>query len=112
MDVVKGASDMPVIFLTLDEEIDELFGLKMGAESASVLQRLLVEGSRRCCAAVPGVTLPHPEADAAKVLERGSQQGSERYTHPEERAGHPDGYRIPDPTGAATRLGGSRAAMR
>ena len=44
---LRQKSDMPVIFLTSkDEEIDELFGLKMGADDyirKPFSQRLLVE---------------------------------------------------------------------
>ena len=67
---------MPVIFLTSkDEEIDELFGLKMGADDfirKPFSQRLLVERVKAVLrrgtpkdAAVP------KETDSAKVLERG-----------------------------------------
>jgi two-component system, OmpR family, response regulator ChvI len=59
---LRQKSDMPVIFLTSkDEEIDELFGLKMGA-------------------AVKDPAAPK-EADAAKVLERGLlRMDPERHT--------------------------------
>ena len=73
---LRQKSDLPVIFLTSkDEEIDELFGLKMGADDfirKPFSQRLLVERVkavlRRVCAARGrGQTR---EADA-KALERG-----------------------------------------
>ena len=72
---LRQKSDMPVIFLTSkDEEIDELFGLKMGADDfirKPFSQRLLVERvkavMRRITAKEGGNT---KEADA-KVLERG-----------------------------------------
>jgi two-component system, OmpR family, response regulator ChvI len=72
---LRQKSDMPVIFLTSkDEEIDELFGLKMGADDfirKPFSQRLLVERVkavlRRVTAKEGGIT---KEADA-KVLERG-----------------------------------------
>ncbi|HYS49046.1 MAG TPA: response regulator transcription factor [Xanthobacteraceae bacterium] len=72
---LRQKSDMPVIFLTSkDEEIDELFGLKMGADDfirKPFSQRLLVERvkavMRRSTSKEPGST---KEADA-KVLERG-----------------------------------------
>jgi len=72
---LRQKSDMPVIFLTSkDEEIDELFGLKMGADDfirKPFSQRLLVERVkavlRRVTAKEGGLT---KEADA-KVLERG-----------------------------------------
>jgi DNA-binding response OmpR family regulator len=54
---LRQKSDMPVIFLTSkDEEIDELFGLKMGADdfiTKPFSQRLLVERVAPCCAARP-----------------------------------------------------------
>jgi two-component system response regulator ChvI len=73
---LRQKSDMPVIFLTSkDEEIDELFGLKMGADDfirKPFSQRLLVERvkavMRRISAKEGGVNAK--EADA-KVLERG-----------------------------------------
>lgn len=72
---VRQQSDMPVIFLTSkDEEIDELFGLKMGADdyiAKPFSQRLVVER-------VKAVLRRHVGAkdggaggtEAAKVLER------------------------------------------
>jgi len=73
---LRQKSDMPVIFLTSkDEEIDELFGLKMGAEDfirKPFSQRLLVERIkavlRRSGVKSSVVT---KETDAAKVLESG-----------------------------------------
>jgi len=72
---LRQKSDMPVIFLTSkDEEIDELFGLKMGADDfirKPFSQRLLVERVKavmRRITAKDGINTK--EADA-KVLERG-----------------------------------------
>jgi two-component system response regulator ChvI len=72
---LRQKSDMPVIFLTSkDEEIDELFGLKMGADDfikKPFSQRLLVERVKavmRRITAKEGTSTK--EADA-KVLERG-----------------------------------------
>lgn len=73
---VRQRSDMPVIFLTSkDEEIDELFGLKMGADdyvAKPFSQRLVVERVkavlRRFQPKEPGAPT---EAEAARVLERG-----------------------------------------
>ncbi|CAN1722690.1 Transcriptional regulatory protein ChvI [Hyphomicrobium sp. 1Nfss2.1] len=73
---VRQRSDMPVIFLTSkDEEIDELFGLKMGADdyvAKPFSQRLVVERVkavlRRFQPKEPGAA---PEMEAAHVLERG-----------------------------------------
>ena len=72
---VRQQSDMPVIFLTSkDEEIDELFGLKMGADdyiAKPFSQRLVVERvkavMRRASAREPGAVA----TEAAKILERG-----------------------------------------
>jgi two-component system, OmpR family, response regulator ChvI len=71
----RQKSDVPVIFLTSkDEEIDELFGLKMGADDfirKPFSQRLLVERVkailRRATHKEPGVQ----KESEAKILERG-----------------------------------------
>jgi two-component system response regulator ChvI len=72
---LRHKSDMPVIFITSkEEEIDELFGLKMGADDfirKPFSQRLLVERVKvllRRATPKDGVALK--EADT-KVLERG-----------------------------------------
>src|SRR5262249_1617738 len=71
---LRQKSDMPVIFLTSkDEEIDELFGLKMGADDfirKPFSQRLLVERVKAILrrSAPKDGTAPK-ETDAAKVLE-------------------------------------------
>ena len=72
---LRQKSDMPVIFLTSkDEEIDELFGLKMGADDfirKPFSQRLLVERVKAVLRrATPKDGTKPKEADA-KVLERG-----------------------------------------
>ena len=72
---IRRKSDLPVIFLTSkDDEIDELFGLKMGADDfikKPFSQRLLVERVkavlRRISSREPGAA----PTDAAKVIERG-----------------------------------------
>src|ERR1700693_2077235 len=76
---LRQKSDVPVIFLTSkDEEIDELFGLKMGADDfirKPFSQRLLVE---RVKAVLRRVT---PKETDAKVLERGLlRMDPERHT--------------------------------
>jgi two-component system response regulator ChvI len=91
---LRQKSDLPVIFLTSkDEEIDELFGLKMGADdfiTKPFSQRLLVErvkavlrrGAARD-AANAGVTSPAKPGAAAqsKSLERGLlSMDQERHT--------------------------------
>ena len=76
---LRQKSDLPVIFLTSkDEEIDELFGLKMGADdfiTKPFSQRLLVERVkavlRRAAArenAAAGIKTP---GQASRTLERG-----------------------------------------
>jgi two-component system response regulator ChvI len=72
---IRQKTDMPVIFLTSkDEEIDELFGLKMGADDfikKPFSQRLLVERVKavmRRAGAKDGTPQP---TEAVKVIERG-----------------------------------------
>ncbi|MGK6315059.1 response regulator transcription factor [Neorhizobium sp. DT-125] len=88
---LRQKSDLPVIFLTSkDEEIDELFGLKMGADdfiTKPFSQRLLVErvkailrraGSRDAQA---GGAKAVPDQQAARTLERGQLlMDQERHT--------------------------------
>jgi two-component system response regulator ChvI len=83
---LRQKSELPVIFLTSkDDEIDELFGLKMGADDfirKPFSQRLLVERVkavlRRAGAKIDGTVKP---TDAAKVLERGPlTMDQERHT--------------------------------
>src|ERR1700760_3984609 len=73
---LRETSDLPVIFLTSkEEEIDELFGLKMGAEDyirKPFSHRLLAERVRAVLRRCGGKTAVAPkEADVAKALERG-----------------------------------------
>ena len=84
---LRQKSDMPVIFLTSkDEEIDELFGLKMGADDfirKPFSQRLLVERVKAVLrrAVAEGCHAAPKEVDAAKVLERGLlRMDPERHT--------------------------------
>lgn len=92
---LRQKSDLPVIFLTSkDEEIDELFGLKMGADdfiTKPFSQRLLVErvkavlrrAASREAAAIAGAN-PKPGAAAtapSRSLERGQLiMDQERHT--------------------------------
>ena len=84
---LRQKSDLPVIFLTSkDEEIDELFGLKMGADDfikKPFSQRLLVERVRavlrRLSAREQGAKAA--DGDGAKMLERGDlSMDQERHT--------------------------------
>jgi two-component system response regulator ChvI len=73
---LRQKSDLPVIFLTSkDEEIDELFGLKMGADDfirKPFSQRLLVERVKAVLRrANPKDPSAQKETAAAKALERG-----------------------------------------
>jgi two-component system response regulator ChvI len=83
---LRQKSDLPVIFLTSkDEEIDELFGLKMGADDfirKPFSQRLLVERVKAVLRRFAPKDQAAPrDADAAKALERGQlAMDSERHT--------------------------------
>ena len=82
---LRQKSDMPVIFLTSkDEEIDELFGLKMGADDfirKPFSQRLLVERVKAVLRrGAPKDATTQKETDA-KALERGLlRMDPERHT--------------------------------
>lgn len=82
---LRQKSDLPVIFLTSkDEEIDELFGLKMGADDfirKPFSQRLLVERVKAVLRrASPRDQTTTKESDA-RALERGSlKMDPERHT--------------------------------
>ena len=82
---LRQTSEMPVIFLTSkDEEIDELFGLKMGADDyirKPFSQRLLVERVKVVLRRAAPREAASAETDTAKVLERGKLKlDSERHT--------------------------------
>ena len=83
---LRQKTDIPVIFLTSkDEEIDELFGLKMGADDfirKPFSQRLLVERVKAVLRRVsPKDVTTTKEVDSAKVLERGLlRMDPERHT--------------------------------
>ncbi len=72
---LRQKSDMPVIFLTSkEEEIDELFGLKMGADDfirKPFSQRLLVERVKTLLRRSTTKDGANPKEAGAKVLERG-----------------------------------------
>jgi two-component system response regulator ChvI len=83
---LRQTSNVPVIFLTSkDEEIDELFGLKMGADDfirKPFSQRLLVERVKVVLRRSGGYDATAPkETHAARVLERGPlRMDPERHT--------------------------------
>jgi two-component system, OmpR family, response regulator ChvI len=72
---IRQKTDLPVIFLTSkDDEIDELFGLKMGADDfikKPFSQRLLVERVKAVLRRAGAKDGSAPPTDAAKVIERG-----------------------------------------
>jgi two-component system, OmpR family, response regulator ChvI len=82
---LRQKSDVPVIFLTSkDEEIDELFGLKMGADDfirKPFSQRLLVERVKAVLRRVSPKDGAAPKEADSKVLERGQlRMDPERHT--------------------------------
>lgn len=85
---LRQSSDLPVIFLTSkDDEIDELFGLKMGADdfiTKPFSQRLLVERVKavlRRANTAPELGQKAETGGAAKTLERGQLvMDQERHT--------------------------------
>ncbi len=84
---LRQKSDLPVIFLTSkDEEIDELFGLKMGADDfikKPFSQRLLIERVRAVIRRVSqrGESGLKTKSDPSKSLERGLlSMDQERHT--------------------------------
>jgi two-component system, OmpR family, response regulator ChvI len=83
---LRQKSDLPVIFLTSkDDEIDELFGLKMGADDfvrKPFSQRLLVERVKAILRRTGSKDGMAPaRTDDAKVLERGQlKMDPERHT--------------------------------
>jgi two-component system response regulator ChvI len=72
---LRQKSEMPVIFLTSkEEEVDELFGLKMGADDfirKPFSQRLLVERVKTLLRRSTSKDGGNPKDAGAKVLERG-----------------------------------------
>jgi two-component system response regulator ChvI len=81
---LRQKSDLPVIFLTSkDEEIDELFGLKMGADDfirKPFSQRLLVERVKAILRRSNPKEATQKEAEA-KILDRGAlRMDPERHT--------------------------------
>jgi two-component system response regulator ChvI len=82
---LRQKTDLPVIFLTSkDEEIDELFGLKMGADDfirKPFSQRLLVERVKAVLRRAIPKDGSAPKENDAKVLERGPlRMDPERHT--------------------------------
>jgi two-component system response regulator ChvI len=72
---IRQKTDLPVIFLTSkDDEIDELFGLKMGADDfikKPFSQRLLVERVKAVLRRASSRDGTAPQTEASKIIERG-----------------------------------------
>jgi two-component system, OmpR family, response regulator ChvI len=72
---IRQKTDLPVIFLTSkDDEIDELFGLKMGADDfikKPFSQRLLVERVKAVLRRASSRDGTAPVTEASKIIERG-----------------------------------------
>lgn len=82
---LRQKSDLPVIFLTSrDDEIDELFGLKMGADdfiTKPFSQRLLVERVKAVLRRVAAREAPKVAGQSSTSLERGALvMDQERHT--------------------------------
>ncbi|MDX2156966.1 MAG: response regulator transcription factor [Hyphomicrobiaceae bacterium] len=82
---MRQQSDMPVIFLTSkDEEIDELFGLKMGADdyiAKPFSQRLVVERVKAVLRRFQPKEGQAAPTEAARIVERGKLKlDPERHT--------------------------------
>src|SRR5882762_10449380 len=90
---LRQQTDMPVIFLTSkDEEIDELFGLKMGADdyiAKPFSQRLVVARVKAVLRRFQPKDGASPAAEAARVLERGKLR-----LDPERHTCHWDGHAV------------------
>jgi DNA-binding response OmpR family regulator len=98
-----------VIFLTSkDEEIDELFGLKMGADDfirKPFSQRLLVERVKAVLRRARPKDPARAEGDRRQgARARPAAHGSGApHLHLEGRAGDAHRHRVPDPAGAGDR---------
>jgi len=90
---LRQQTDMPVIFLTSkDEEIDELFGLKMGADdyiAKPFSQRLVLERVKAVLRRYQPKDAASPAAETTRVLERGKLR-----IEPERHACHWDGHSV------------------
>jgi CheY-like chemotaxis protein len=103
---LRQQTDMPVIFLTSkDEEIDELFGLKMGADdyiAKPFSQRLVVERGQGRAAAIPTQGCRRCGGRGRPGI--GARQASlgpgTAYLPLGQPPRNADGDRIPDPAGA------------
>ena len=99
---LRQKTDLPVIFLTSkDDEIDELFGLKMGADDfirKPFSQRLLVERVKAVLRRAVPKDGTAPPIELNKTIERGKLvMDPDRHSCTwEDKPGNPDGHRVPD----------------
>ena len=111
---LRQSSDLPVIFLTSkDDEIDELFGLKMGADDfikKPFSQRLLVERVKAVLRRASSARRHRPAQHRAEPHpgSRGFDDGpGTAYLYVERQERHPYGDGVPHPfrAGATARRG-------
>ncbi len=115
---LRQKSDLPVIFLTSkDEEIDELFGLKMGADDfirKPFSQRLLVERVKAILRrSNPKEAGTQKETEAKNSRARPVEDGSRAaHLHLGQYRGDFDGHRVSDPPSAGHQAGRSQEPQR
>ena len=115
---LRQKSDLPVIFLTSkDEEIDELFGLKMGADDfirKPFSQRLLVERVKAVLrrASPKDGSIPEGSRQQGAGTRTAAHGSGAPYLHLEERAGDAHGDRISDSSGAGEPAGRGEKPQR
>ena len=115
---LRQKSDLPVIFLTSkDEEIDELFGLKMGADDfirKPFSQRLLVERVKAILRrSNPKDAATQKETEAKISRARSVEDGPRTpYLHLGQYRGDADGHRVSHPSGAGDQAGGGQEPQR
>ena len=115
---LRQKSDLPVIFLTSkEEEIDELFGLKMGADDfirKPFSHRLLVERVKVLLRrAMPKDGVPAREPDSRRFgTRRTAYRPGATYLHLEERTGDSHRYRISHLASAGEPAGGGKKPQR
>ncbi|MEO0618055.1 MAG: response regulator transcription factor [Pseudomonadota bacterium] len=90
---IRETMALPVIFLTSkDDEIDELFGLKMGADdyiSKPFSQRLLIERVKAVLRRYASADAPAGDEGGADIVERGKLK-----MDPERHTCHWDGHNV------------------
>ena len=115
---LRQKSDLPVIFLTSkDEEIDELFGLKMGADDfirKPFSQRLLVERVKAILRrSNPKDAGTQKETEAKILRARPVEDGSRApYVHLGQYRGDLDGHGVSYPPSAGDQTGRGQEPQR